>query len=347
VHFKWTIYGLMIWMSWVDDFLVCGPEYAVMHEKSIMGKMFPCDDEGNLTEYVGCKVERNFDDPSMRLTQPVMLQSFEDEFDLSEIGNPKTPAIPGSSLTKTSNEGVVQGDVHSTYRTGVGKLLHLTRWTRPEIMNAVRELSRYTSGALQAHVKAMHRVMGYCIRTPNRGINIVPDDRWDGNPNFKFKIKGRADSDYAKDLETRRSISGVLTFLCGAVITTRSKMMPIVALSVTDAELFVAVMCVQDMLYIMRVLLSMGLQVELPMLLEIDNKGAKDLIYNWSVGGRLRHVEVKQFFLRELKEQGLIKVKWLNSEDNSADLFTKNLGGPLFTVHTETLCGPDDYYQYN
>jgi hypothetical protein len=65
VHFKWTIYGLMIWMSWVDDFLVCGPEYAVVPEKSIMGKMFPCDDEGNLTEYVGCKVERNFDDPSM------------------------------------------------------------------------------------------------------------------------------------------------------------------------------------------------------------------------------------------------------------------------------------------
>jgi hypothetical protein len=43
----------------------------------------------------------------------------------------------------------------------------------------------------------------------------------------------------------------------------------------------------------------------------------------------------------------LLKVKWLNSESNSADLFTKNLGGPLFTTHTLTLCGPDDYYAYN
>jgi hypothetical protein len=86
----------------------------------------------------------------------------------------------------------------------MGKLLHLTHWTRPEIMNAVRELSRrYTSGALQAYVKAMYRVMGYCVRTPNRGINIAPEETWDGDPNFKFKIKGRADSDYAKDLETR------------------------------------------------------------------------------------------------------------------------------------------------
>jgi hypothetical protein len=64
----------------------------------------------------------------------------------------------------------------------------------------------------------------------------------------------------------------------------------------------------------------MGLKVQLPtMLLEIDNKGAKDLIDNWSVGGRLHHVEVKQFFLRELKEQGLLKVKWLNSENNTSD----------------------------
>jgi hypothetical protein len=63
--------------------------------------------------------------------------------------------------------------------------------------------------------------------------------------------------------------------------------MPIVALSVTEAELFVAVMCVQDMVYIiMRVLLSMGLQVELPMIIEIDNKVAKHLVDNWSVGGR-------------------------------------------------------------
>ena len=119
--------------------------------------------------------------------------------------------------------------------------------------------------------------------------------------------------------------------------------MPIVALSVTEAELFAATMAAQDMLFSMRVLEGMGLQVEKHMILEIDNKGAKDLIDNWSVGGRLRHVEVKQLFLRELKEQGLIIVKWLGSAENSADLFTKNLGGPLFTTHTQTVCGIDDY----
>ena len=116
---------------------------------------------------------------------------------------------------------------------------------------------------------------------------------------------------------------------------------------VTEAELFTAVMVVKDMLYIMRILEGMGLRVKKPMILEVDNKGAKDLVDNWSVGGRLCHVETKQFFLRELKEEGLIQVKWLSNTENTADLFTKNLGGPAFVSHTWTVCGHDGYYAYN
>jgi hypothetical protein len=66
--------------------------------------------------------------------------------------------------------------------------------------------------------------------------------------------------------------------------------------------------------------------VEKPMVLEINNKGAKDLVNNWSVGGRLRHVEVKHFFLRELKEQELIVVKWMASEDNTSRYDEEELG---------------------
>jgi hypothetical protein len=43
----------------------------------------------------------------------------------------------------------------------------------------------------------------------------------------------------------------------------------------------------------------------------VDNKGAKDLWDNWSVGGRSRHVEVKQMFLRELKESKVINTNWI------------------------------------
>eukprot|EP00957_Ditylum_brightwellii_P087434 6655312-Ditylum_brightwellii.AAC.1 len=87
-------------------------------------------------------------------------------------------------------------------------------------------------------------------------------------------------------------------------------MMPIVALSVTEGELFAAVQCAQDMIYAMQVLNGIGLKVELPMKSYVDNKGARDFVNNWSGGGRTRHVDVKQCFLWELKEEGIILCKW-------------------------------------
>ena len=60
--------------------------------------------------------------------------------------------------------------------------------------------------------------------------------------------------------------------------TAKSKMQDCVTLSVTEAELVAATNCVQDMIYTKKVLESVGLQVELPMILHVDNKGAKDLV---------------------------------------------------------------------
>ena len=50
--------------------------------------------------------------------------------------------------------------------------------------------------------------------------------------------------------------------------------------------------------------------------------------------------------MRDLKEDGLIKVKWIPTEDNSSDLFTKNLFGPLFEKHASVYVGVDKYMQY-
>ena len=83
-------------------------------------------------------------------------------------------------------------------------------------------------------------------------------------------------------------------------------MQRIIALFVTEAETIAGVAGVQKMIYKMKILLSMGLSVELPMILEMDNKGAVDMAINWSVGGRTKHVHVRNVWLRELKEQGIV-----------------------------------------
>jgi hypothetical protein len=92
-------------------------------------------------------------------------------------------------------------------------------------------------------------------------------------------------------------------------ISFRSVTQKFVTLSVTEAEIAAGVMVTQDMLYVYRLLESLELKVELPMILEMDNSGAVDIANSWSVGCRTRHVDVRNYFLQELKDQGLLVMK--------------------------------------
>ena len=83
-----------------------------------------------------------------------------------------------------------------------------------------------------------------------------------------------------------KSVSGYATFLNGAVVLTKNMMQQSVTLSVTEAVLVAATLCAQDMLFIMQVLESIQLKVKEPMILEVNNKGIKDLTNNWNVSGQ-------------------------------------------------------------
>ena len=114
-------------------------------------------------------------------------------------------------------------------------------------------------------------------------------------------------------------------------------MQKIVALSVTEAETIAAVQCAQEMMLTYKIVISMGLKVKLPMMLEVDNKGAVGLANSWSHGGRTKHMQVRNYWLRELKEKELIKVKWIPGKTNVADMLTKNLNESDFSRHREIL----------
>jgi hypothetical protein len=119
----------------------------------------------------------------------------------------------------------------------------------------------------------------------------------------------------------------------------RSAAQKTVALSSCKAELNAAVLCVQDMIFQKNMLELIGVKVEYPMVLEMDNRGAINLINSFSVGGRMQHINVKQCFLRELKEAKILVVKWIPGSENEADIFTKNLDGPIFKCYADLLLG--------
>jgi hypothetical protein len=96
LFFNWTAYGLILWVTWVDDCLVCGKKEAVLAAKKHLMERFDCDEVGELTECIGCKIDHG--DGFMKLTQPVLLQNFKDGFNLPETKTPNTPATPGEVL---------------------------------------------------------------------------------------------------------------------------------------------------------------------------------------------------------------------------------------------------------
>ena len=149
----------MLIISWIDDLLIAGPKELVLETKELMKEYFECDDIGELTDYVGVKLDQT--DGSFKMTQPVLLQSLVDEFDVPSGGCPNTPATPGEVLPPLCEETQLGPDEQFLFRSAVGKMLHLVKWSRPEISNAVRELTRFMSGAGLVHQKAMYRTMKY------------------------------------------------------------------------------------------------------------------------------------------------------------------------------------------
>jgi hypothetical protein len=103
---------------------------------------------------VGCKIYR--DEDSVKFTQPVLIQSYEDEFELNKTQQVFTPAEQCNVLMKCDKGTELGGKEQKKYQSGVGKLLHMMRWSPPEIYSAVRELSRFmTVGESDSHMKAM------------------------------------------------------------------------------------------------------------------------------------------------------------------------------------------------
>jgi hypothetical protein len=161
----------------VDNYLVVGTKEAVAIAKTQLMARFDCNKIGNMDKYVGCKVNCDFDEDSIKLTQPLMSQSFVDEFPMCMDGRANyTPAIPGDHLVKGDDGTNIGGLMQAHYyQTRAGKLLHMMRWTRPEIQNAVHELPKYMSGATLVHYRAMLQVMNSCVTTLNRGLLLKPN----------------------------------------------------------------------------------------------------------------------------------------------------------------------------
>ena len=108
-----------------------------------------------------------------------------------------------------------------------------------------------------------------------------------------------------------------------------------VTLSSTEAEYVACSQCVTEMEFVRQLLRSMGVYVILPMIVYVDNTGAIELARNRSTTGRTKHIDVRYHYVREYIEDGIVKIVFVRSGDNDADVFTKNTGTETHNKHID------------
>ena len=114
-------------------------------------------------------------------------------------------------------------------------------------------------------------------------------------------------------------------------------MQTFVTTSVTEAECVAATSYIQEMQFGMQWLEALGLKVESPVILHMDNKGAVDLLNSWPASAATRHMSARLAWMRELKEQGILEVQWEAGTENAADVFAKNLDRETFEKHASAF----------
>ena len=142
--------------------------------------------------------------------------------------------------------------------------------------------------------------------------------------------------------ETRRSVTGFVIYLRGVPVSWKSRGQKSVTLSSTEAEFVALSEAAKEIKFIVQVLESMKLQVEFPIIVRVDNVGAIGLSKNLSTSQRTKHIDVRYNFVREFVEEGFIKIIFVKSEENHADIFTKNANREVFEKHVENFVGKDE-----
>ena len=102
-----------------------------------------------------------------------------------------------------------------------------------------------------------------------------------------------------------------------------------IAMSSTEAEIIAASQAALEIVYMRTLLREMGVEVEGPTVLYVDNSGAVELSKHRKSCGRSRHVQRRYLKVRELVAAGEVEVRWIDTKENLADLLSKGTLDPV------------------
>jgi len=216
------------------------------------------------------------------------------------------------------------------YRQLIGVLSYLAHTTRSDIANAVCILSQHCANPGLRHWTAAKRVLRYLKGT----LDFGPVYRRTGQA-----IHFYCDASHASDASDRRSVSGVYAILAGAPVVWHSVKQKTVSLSSMESEYKSLSLTVREEMWIRNILTEVQFMTpeDPPVKIFCDSRPALDHAENYIENSRTRHLEIAHHFVRERVEADKIKLQYISTNENLADLLTKPLSGTKLRVALNKL----------
>ncbi|CAI7855725.1 unnamed protein product [Closterium sp. NIES-54] len=305
-------------LVYVDD-LVFATAYteALAHVKSELQKRHTCTDLGDLTSYLGLQITRDRAQRTITLTQSHMVQQVLQRFGFTYSSPQSTPLPTGHSLSAPPSDESVEPS--GPYPELVGCLMYLMTCTRPGLAYPLSLLARYVAPGRHrmVHWDAAKRVLRYLCSTS--GMGLVLGGR------ARVVLTGHADASWVDDLATQRSSQGYTFSLGSGSVSWRSSRSSFVLSSSCEAEIYAGAMAAQELRWLTYLLTDLGEPPCSPRVLYVDNKAMLALCQEHRLEHTTKHIALRYFLARELQQRGQLRLAYVASQANTADVFTKAL----------------------
>jgi hypothetical protein len=254
------------------------------------------------------------------------------------------------------------------YHAEIGELIWPMITTRPELSYPVVKLSKFATSPATIHYDAVYGIFQYLSGTRDDGITYTRPEPMTSGPVLKHTplrsqpsdridehiptdnlttLYGYSDADWAMDIRHRRSISGMVFFLAGAVVAWKTRVQPTVVLSTSESELLAASDTGRLGLFIRAVLIELLQPQHSATTVYEDNDACRMVADSTAPTRQMRHIAIRDFALQDWTERNLISLTACASNANASDMFTKQVDNILCARHHDHISGRTTFFRIN
>ncbi len=146
----------------------------------------------------------------------------------------------------------------------------------------------------------------------------------------KIQLSAYCDADWAGDVDDRKSTTGYIIKINDCLVNWVSKKQSTVSLSSAEAEYMSISTTIQEMKWIRSLLNELNILSDDVPILFYDNQSAIAISENDKFHNRTKHIDIRHHYIRETIKNKEVELKWIESEEQDADILTKSLAKPLF-----------------